>query len=862
MDRVLLYVKRCKIIFNDKVKLYSVAFYFIFSSSHAMAESYFNPAFLEGDHVSITDLSRFENGSRQPAGIYRVDIWLNGEFVFTKDIGFSESNDSNLSNVSGGLTPCLTPGLIRQLGVMLPKLSESRDYNDKECVNITEKFQGSESVFDFNKLHLNLSFPQASLASNARGFIPSSEWDEGISAGLLNYTLTGSRGTYGDSNYLNLQSGINSGPWRLRNNSVWSLNTSSDNKTMSSWKNISSYVQRAIIPLKSELILGDNNTSNDVFDSTGYRGVRIYSDDNMYPNSLQGYAPTVRGIARTNAKITIRQNGYVVYQNFVTPGPFDINDLNPTTSSGDLEVSVEENDGVTQVYSVPYSTVPLLQREGRIKFDVTAGDFRSGNSQQEPFFFTQGSLIAGLRKGITLYGGTQLSERYKSLAVGLGKNLGDLGAISADITSAWSQLADESNHSGQSLRFLYAKSLNNIGTNFQLLGYRYSTSGFYTLDDVAYKTMEGYEYEQDEDQSRKLVLRDYHNLRLSKKGKFQANISQSLKEYGSIYLSGSQQTYWGTDQSSASYQFGYANGWHGVNYSISLSGSRSVGVQGTDRIIGFNISVPFSALLGPWGDHKNLKRSYATTSLNSRKDGQVAWQSGVGGTLLDDGNLNYSVNKGNNDSGSLNATLQGGYGTVGSGYNYDKNQHSLNWMVSGGVVAHSEGVTFSQPLGDTNILVAAPGADSVKVENQTGVKTDWRGYTVIPYAVVYRYNRVALDPSSMGSSVDIENNVSRVVPTRGAIVKSSFDTHIGMKALLTVSYRNKPVPFGAIVSDEGSGITGMVGEEGQVYLSGLPQKGKILIQWGKGSDNQCRANYQLPDLGKKQEVIMSMALCH
>ncbi|MBE0762786.1 fimbria/pilus outer membrane usher protein, partial [Escherichia coli] len=50
--------------------------------------------------------------------------------------------------------------------------------------------------------------------------------------------------------------------------------------------------------------------------------------------------------------------------------------------------------------------------------------------------------------------------------------------VSVDITHARSQLADDSKHEGQSLRFLYAKSLNGFGTNFQLLGYRYSTKGF------------------------------------------------------------------------------------------------------------------------------------------------------------------------------------------------------------------------------------------------------------------------------------------------------------------------------------------------------------------------------------------------
>nr|VXZ92454.1 Outer membrane usher protein fimD precursor [Klebsiella pneumoniae] len=38
----------------------------------------------------------------------------------------------------------------------------------------------------------------------------------------------------------------------------------------------------------------------------------------------------------------------------------------------------------------------------------------------------------------------------------------------------------------------------------------------------------------------------------------------------------------------------------------------------------------------------------------------------------------------------------------------------------------------------------------MKVENQTGVRTDWRGYAVLPYATEYRENRIALDTNTGG----------------------------------------------------------------------------------------------------------------
>jgi outer membrane usher protein len=147
---------------------------------------------------------------------------------------------------------------------------------------------------------------------------------------------------------------------------------------------------------------------------------------------------------------------------------------------------------------------------------------------------------------MTVYSGTQLSQKYKSFLLGLGANLGHYGAFSFDITHANSELADKSSSSGQSLRFLYSKSLLSSGTTFQLLGYRYSTKGFYTLNDVTNKNMSG--YNTGKDQTDLPYLEDYYNLNNAKRGRFQLNISHSLGGlWRSIYF-GNQQTYWNTDK--------------------------------------------------------------------------------------------------------------------------------------------------------------------------------------------------------------------------------------------------------------------------------------------------------------------------
>ena len=133
---------------------------------------------------------------------------------------------------------------------------------------MTTAIPGSETVFNFASQRLNVSLPQVALQNSARGYIPPEQWDEGIPAALLNYSFTGNRGSEDDSYYLNLQSGLNYGAWRLRNNGAWRY-TQTNGQRHSEWQNIGTWAQRTVIPLKSELVLGDSNTGNDVFDSMG-----------------------------------------------------------------------------------------------------------------------------------------------------------------------------------------------------------------------------------------------------------------------------------------------------------------------------------------------------------------------------------------------------------------------------------------------------------------------------------------------------------------------------------------------------------------------------------------------------------------
>ncbi|MBJ2066363.1 fimbria/pilus outer membrane usher protein [Serratia odorifera] len=819
---------------------------------NAQARDYFNPALLQLDNPQqgSVDLSVFEDGESQAPGSYRVDIAINDQPVDTRDVVFTLQKGAD---GKASLQPCLSVTALAEMGIrteLFPALGD----DSRQCADLTAIPQAS-AQFRFSKQQLLLSIPQAALALMARGYVPPSQWDDGIPALLLNYSASGANnyarggaGKNSNSQFLNLRPGINLGAWRLRNYTTYNRSGDGQDK----WSTVYTYAQRNIATLGSQLTLGDSSSPAEVFDSVPFRGAQLASDDDMLPDSLKGYAPVVRGIARSNAQVIIRQNGYVIYQSYVAPGAFAITDMYPTGGSGDLYVTIKEADGSEQKMVVPFASLPVLQREGRFKYSLTGGQYRSYDTSIDQTPFGQGTAIYGLPHGMTVYGGGQFADHYQSLALGVGKNLGDYGALSADATQAWSVQKDLPSEQGQSWRLRYSKNIVQSGTNFAIAGYRYSTAGYYSLQEV----LDTY--------------RDGRNAPLAERRRNRAEmtVSQSLWEgAGSLSLSLVSEDYWNSDRKMQSFGAGYNNSWNGISYGLNYSYNRNSAGSGNgnrvydkDQLFAFNVSVP----LDRW-----LSNTYASYNLNTSKHGGTTHNAGINGTALADNNLSWSLqqgfgNKGIGNSGNMNADYRGTYAEVTAGYGYDRNSRRLSYGLQGGIIAHANGVTFGQPLGETIALVQAPGADGVGVSNQTGVKTDWRGYAIVPYVSPYRKNSIGLNTETLPDDVDLAQTNQTVVPTRGAVVRASYSASVGQRVLMTLLRQgDTPVPFGAMVTDPAATAAQgfIVGDGGQVYLTGLNANGSLQVQWGKGAGEQCRVDYRLPQAQPQSGVTMVNGRC-
>lgn len=236
------------------------------------------------------------------------------------------------------------------------------------------------------------------------------------------------------------------------------------------------------------MTIGDRFTPSDVFDSIPFRGVMFSSDEAMIPYNERTYSPVIRGVARTQARVEVRLNGYIIASEIVAPGAFALTDLSLSDMSGDLLVTVVERDGTTQFFTVPFSTPAIALREGYSKYNFILGQYRSSNPDADEAKVGQVTFIHGLPWDLTLYSGGQLAEIYQSYALGLGIGLGRYGNASFDVTEACGYKRSKNKECDDVWRIRYNKNIDLTDTNLnitsQLFGLNYNT--FTDVHDSSY----------------------------------------------------------------------------------------------------------------------------------------------------------------------------------------------------------------------------------------------------------------------------------------------------------------------------------------------------------------------------------------
>ncbi len=804
------------------------------STANAQLQA-FNTSFLQGAQSTV-NLQLLLAGDSVLPGNYRVDLYSNEVLVGRRDVDF------NLDSKSGRVEPCLTLELLNLLGIDLGKLQAQGTFDPAvpvACYDLPSLIDQASLRYDSNRLRLSASVPQVAMQRGLRGYVDPQLWDAGVPAAFINYQFNTSR-TAGDSdtriaNNLGLRNGINLGAWRLRNESNFSSGTGRPD----TFKSNRSYLQHDVTALKGQFSAGDIFTDTDLFDSVRYRGFKLASDEGMRADSQRGYAPIIRGVAQSNATVEIRQDNYIIYTTNVPPGPFEISDIYPSGSNGDLEITIIEADGRRRVTQQAFSSLPIMVREGQVKYSLSAGHYNSNNEGMAKPQLLSGTLAYGISSNLTGIVGLQASDNYKALAVGAGRNT-SLGAFSFDVTHSTSQAHGRTSE-GNSLRALYAKTFTGTDTSFTLAAYRYSTEGYRTLTNHIEDISDG-------------AFKRTGNS----KTRTDLTINQSLgrnRELGSLYLNATDQRYWDRG-GSQSFSGGYSNNWGDINYNIGVSRTKDLSrdsALSTDTQ--FNLSVSF-----PLGSRARAPRAFVTSSTQKGSD---STQVGVNGYLSETSDTFYSIqggkSSGSGSSASVNLNTRTSVADISLGYSQGRGYDSQNLNIAGSVVAHQGGINLGQTVSETFALAEVPGVSGAKISSFSGVETGRNGYAVIPNAQPYRVNWISLDTRDLGGDIEIDNATQQLVPRRGAVALARYTGKSGRRVQFELfDERNQMIPFGASVEDANGQQLAISDPNGKALALLEEDRGELLIKWG---NRQCSASYSLPERDKALNFERQRLVC-
>jgi outer membrane usher protein len=362
----------------------------------------FDARSLFGRQNQDIDLSYVQQTNGVAVGQYSLNTSINNE----RNLGQLNLKFDHL-DANQAAVLCIDEQLLERLDLR-PEILERLP--KKDCLVMKDLSPDAYYDVDIAGLSLNLSLPLAIINQRPRGYIAPELFDKGVTSAFVGYDFnsytTQSEGREDStSNYLSLRGGLNLGRFNYRHSGSFSSNGTD----LSSYRSYTNTLSTDVLPLNARVTGGDFSTLTYGVESASIRGVQLATDQSMLPSSQRSYAPLIRGVANTNALVSIFQNGNKVYERTVPAGDFEFNDVT-TGSSGDLTVQITENGGEKRSFIMPMQGNMNLIRVGQLNYSVASGRYRLGNTLTDSYI-GQLSGEYGLSNYLSLYSTLNMPRR-------------------------------------------------------------------------------------------------------------------------------------------------------------------------------------------------------------------------------------------------------------------------------------------------------------------------------------------------------------------------------------------------------------------------------------------------------------------
>lgn len=800
----------------------------------------FNTDVLDASDRQNIDFSRFSRAGYIMPGRYQMEIMVNDQDIapaafdvtFMEPPGTSKSGDKPLPRA------CLTTEMVKRIGLTESSLAKVTYWHNGDCADFSQ-LSGVEIRPNVAEGMLYINMPQAWLEYSDPSWLPPSRWDNGIPGLLFDYNINGTvnkphQGKQNQSLSYNGTTGANFGAWRLRADYQGGLNhtTGDDQGTDSQFTWNRFYMYRAIPRWRANLTLGENYINSDIFSAWRYTGVSLESDDRMLPPKLRGYAPQVSGIADTNARVVISQQGRVLYDSTVPAGPFTIQDLD-SSIRGRLDVEIIEQNGQKKTFQVDTAYVPYLTRPGQIRYKLIAGRSRDYEHTTEGPVFTAGEASWGISNQWSLYGGTIIAGDYNALAVGLGRDMNEFGTLSADVTQSVARIPGVDTRQGKSWRLSYSKRFDEVNTDITFAGYRFSERN--------YMTMQQY-----------LDVRYRNDSTGRDKELYTVTLNKNFDSWNtSINLQYSHQTYW--DRRTSNYYTlsinRYFDAFDFKNISLGLSATRSKYQNSDNDSIFLRLSIPWGTSIISYNGSMSDDRYTNTVGYSDTLNNGLDNYSLTAGVNSGDGQGSQAQMSAFYNHDSPLADLSANFSTVQNGYT------SFGMSASGGATITTKGAALHAGgmNGSTRLLVDTDGIGGVPIDGGRVYTNPW-GIGVVTDVSSYYRNSTSVDLNKLPDDMEATRSVVESVLTEGAIGYRQFGVLKGSRlfAVLRLADNSYP-PFGSSVTNDKGRELGMIADSGLAWLSGVNPGETLNVGW----DGKTQCVVDIPkNLNPAQQLLL------
>ncbi|UAN45369.1 outer membrane usher protein [Serratia sp. JSRIV001] len=808
---------------------------YIISGTVASAQTtgfQFNTDVLDINDRENIDLDRFSHSNYIMPGSYVMSIQVNKQQLLEQSVMFyAPEGDANSSEA------CVSPQLVELLGLK-PEIKKWLTWRHKgQCLGVSS-LEGMTARGDLGSATLYLSIPQAYLEFVSDDWDPPSRWDNGIPGILLDYNLNGQtqrqlkQGTQAYSINGNGTLGANLSSWRLRADWQTRFNRQlgSGQPAQNSWDWSRYYMYRAISSLSAKLTLGENFLHSDIFDGFRFAGASLVTDDSMLPPNLRGYAPEVTGVARTNAKVVISQQGRILQETQVAAGPFRIQDISNAVS-GQLDIRIEEQDGRVQTFQMETANIPYLTRPGTVRYKLAAGRPSDWQHRTNGPIFATGEFSWGISNGWSLYGGGVVGGEYNSVAGGVGRDLMVLGALSFDVTQSRAKLPQSDRAlAGSTYRLSYSKRFDDYDSQVTFAGYRFSQQNYMSMSEYLDARTQGIRSQNSKEMYTTTLNKQFRALDLS------------------LYLDYSHQSYWDRP-SSARYNLTlsrYFDIGRFKDLSLSMTAYRNKFNRANDDGMYFSLSMP-------WGNSGSV--SYSSSLIRNDNTHQVGYFDRL------NEHDSYQLSSGVSRSGATASAFyshQGDITQINGNANYQAGRFaSVGMSLQGGATVTLEGAALhrSSVIGGTRVLVDTDGVGGIPIRGYGATTGSNRfGKVVVADVSNYYRNRISIDLNTLPDNAEATRSVVQATLTEGAIGYRHFEVISGEKVMAIIRLADGATPpFGASVLNNKQQSVGIVSDGGSVYLSGIQPGEAMLVHWNGGP--QCELSLPVA-LSNSQQTDM------